>query len=71
MDLALQLLESSSAGKDVDSFRQTKAMLSKALKGSVDSKLQSSLINFKSFLIATLPRALHFALSNNVSRSME
>lgn len=37
VDLALQLLESSSSGKDVESFRQTKATLSKALKGSVDS----------------------------------
>ena len=37
VDLALQLLDSSSAGKDVQSFRQTKEMLSRALKGSVDS----------------------------------
>lgn len=39
MDLALQLLDESSHGKDVDSFRHTKDMLSNALKGSVDSVL--------------------------------
>lgn len=37
MDLALQLLDQSSLGKDIDSFRRTKDTLSKALKGSVDS----------------------------------
>lgn len=37
VDLALQLLDDSSQGKDMTSFRQTKNMLSKALKGSVDS----------------------------------
>jgi exocyst complex component 4 len=36
VDLALQLLDDSSLGKDMDSFRRTKNMLSKALKGSVD-----------------------------------
>ncbi|KAI5124169.1 hypothetical protein M0805_000977 [Coniferiporia weirii] len=41
VDLALQLLESSTSGKDVDSFRQTKLMLSKALKGSVDKHYQA------------------------------
>jgi hypothetical protein len=38
VDLALQLLDNSSLGKDVDSFRRTKAMLARALKGSVDRK---------------------------------
>ena len=38
VDLALQLLDKSSLGKDMDSFRRTKNMLSKALKGSVDSR---------------------------------
>jgi len=37
VDLALQILEDSSAGKDMGSFRRTKLMLSQALKGSVDS----------------------------------
>jgi exocyst complex component 4 len=37
VDLALQLLDQSSLGKDIDSFRRTKNTLSKALKGSVDS----------------------------------
>lgn len=38
VDLALQLLDKSSMGKDIESFRRTKNMLSKALKGSVDSR---------------------------------
>ena len=40
VDLALQLLDDSgelTRGKDMTSFRQTKDMLSRALKGSVDS----------------------------------
>ena len=37
VDLALQLLDSDSAGKDIDSFKQTKTRLARALKGSVDS----------------------------------
>lgn len=37
VDLALQLLDNSSLGKDMESFRRTKNTLSKALKGSVDS----------------------------------
>ena len=36
-DRALQLLDDSSLGKDMKSFSRTKQMLSKALKGSVDS----------------------------------
>jgi len=36
VDLALQLLDDSSLGKDMTSFRRTMQMLSKALKGSVD-----------------------------------
>jgi exocyst complex component 4 len=42
VDLALQLLDKSSMGKDIESFRRTKNMLSKALKGSVDSMCQAS-----------------------------
>ncbi|KAI0785469.1 Sec8 exocyst complex component-specific domain-containing protein [Irpex lacteus] len=41
VDLALQLLDNSSVGKDMRSFRQTKDMLSKALKGSVDKHYQA------------------------------
>lgn len=37
VDLALQILDDSSAGKDIESFRRTKRMLSAALQGSVDS----------------------------------
>ncbi|KAF4623818.1 hypothetical protein D9613_002144 [Agrocybe pediades] len=41
VDLALQLLDKSSLGKDMESFRRTKDMLSKALKGSVDKHYQA------------------------------
>ncbi|KAJ3508842.1 hypothetical protein NLJ89_g5535 [Agrocybe chaxingu] len=41
VDLALQLLDESSLGKDMDSFRRTKNMLSRALKGSVDKHYQA------------------------------
>ncbi|KAJ7487411.1 exocyst complex component sec8 [Mycena galericulata] len=41
VDLALELLDESSVGKDMDSFRRTKIMLSKALKGSVDKHYQA------------------------------
>ncbi|CCL98507.1 uncharacterized protein FIBRA_00506 [Fibroporia radiculosa] len=41
VELALQLLDDSSLGKDMDSFRRTKDMLSKALKGSVDKYYQA------------------------------
>lgn len=39
VDLALQLLDKSSLGKDMASFHRTKDMLSKGLRGSVDSVL--------------------------------
>ncbi|KAI0347837.1 Sec8 exocyst complex component-specific domain-containing protein [Trametopsis cervina] len=41
VDLALQLLDDSSGGRDMRSFRQTKDMLSKALKGSVDKHYEA------------------------------
>ncbi|KAJ7783589.1 exocyst complex component sec8 [Mycena maculata] len=41
VDLALELLDESSVGKDMDSFRRTRNMLSKALKGSVDKHYQA------------------------------
>ncbi|KAI0720009.1 Sec8 exocyst complex component-specific domain-containing protein [Cerioporus squamosus] len=41
VDLALQLLDESSLGKDMDSFRRTKDMLSRAMKGSVDKHYQA------------------------------
>ncbi|KAG6830294.1 hypothetical protein H0H92_001372 [Tricholoma furcatifolium] len=41
VDLALQLLDDSSHGKDMDSFRRTKDMLGRALKGSVDKHYQA------------------------------
>ncbi|KAI0756775.1 Sec8 exocyst complex component-specific domain-containing protein [Daedaleopsis nitida] len=41
VDLALQLLDGSSLGKDMDSFRRTKEMLSRAMKGSVDKHYQA------------------------------
>lgn len=43
VDLALQLLDDSSLGKDMDSFRRTEEMLGKALKGSVDSAFNPSM----------------------------
>jgi exocyst complex component 4 len=46
VDLALQLLDDSSLGKDMDSFRRTKNMLSKALKGSVDSACWNLALTF-------------------------
>ncbi|THH28293.1 hypothetical protein EUX98_g5894 [Antrodiella citrinella] len=60
VDLALTLLDGSSDssfGKDMDSFRRTKEMLSKALKGSVDT-------NYQAFA-AALPH--HSALLNHLS----
>ncbi|KAF9527778.1 exocyst complex component sec8 [Crepidotus variabilis] len=41
VDLALQLLDESALGKDMESFRNTKNMLSKALRGSVDQHYQA------------------------------
>ncbi|KAI0361385.1 hypothetical protein OH77DRAFT_1417634 [Trametes cingulata] len=41
VDLALQLLDDSSLGKDMESFRRTKDMLSRAMKGSVDKHYQA------------------------------
>ncbi|EPQ60468.1 exocyst complex component sec8 [Gloeophyllum trabeum ATCC 11539] len=41
VDLALQLLDESSTGKDIDSFRRTKDLLSRALKGSVDKHYEA------------------------------
>ncbi|KAK0208187.1 exocyst complex component sec8 [Desarmillaria ectypa] len=41
VDLALQLLDDSSLGKDIDSFHSTKNVLSKALQGSVDRHHQA------------------------------
>ncbi|THU93977.1 hypothetical protein K435DRAFT_179786 [Dendrothele bispora CBS 962.96] len=58
VDLALQLLDDSSAsGKDVESFRRTKHVLSKALKGSVDKHYQA--------FAASLPH--HASLLNHLS----
>ncbi|KAH9937245.1 Sec8 exocyst complex component-specific domain-containing protein [Fomitopsis serialis] len=41
VELALQLLDESSLGRDADSFRRTKDLLSNALKGSVDKYYQA------------------------------
>ncbi|ETW86911.1 hypothetical protein HETIRDRAFT_377575 [Heterobasidion irregulare TC 32-1] len=41
IDLALQLIDDSNSGKDIGSFRRTKSMLSKTLKGSVDKHYQA------------------------------
>lgn len=54
VDLALQLLDSSVSGKDPDSFRQTKYMLSSALKGSINSQRFSQYIHVHRFLIQLL-----------------
>ncbi|KAJ7786127.1 exocyst complex component sec8 [Mycena metata] len=57
VDLALELLDETSVGKDMDSFRRTKNMLSKALKGSVDKHYQA--------FAAALPH--HSSLLNHLS----
>ncbi|KAI0080371.1 hypothetical protein K474DRAFT_1590049 [Panus rudis PR-1116 ss-1] len=58
VDLALQLLDdSSSKSKDMDSFRRTADMLSRALKGSVDKHYEA--------FAAALPH--HSALLNHLS----
>ncbi|KAF9015552.1 exocyst complex component sec8 [Cyathus striatus] len=41
VDLALQLLDESSLGKDIESFKTTKNLLSKALQSSVDKHYQA------------------------------
>ncbi|KAF8595459.1 hypothetical protein BDV93DRAFT_528628, partial [Ceratobasidium sp. AG-I] len=41
VSLALSLLDDSSVGRDLDSFRRTKAMLERALKGTVDKHYQA------------------------------
>ncbi|KAI6047781.1 exocyst complex component sec8 [Pisolithus marmoratus] len=56
VDLALALLDGSSSGKNLDSFKRTKATLSQALKGSVDK-------HYKAFADA-LPH--HSALLNHL-----
>ncbi|KIJ68218.1 hypothetical protein HYDPIDRAFT_106370 [Hydnomerulius pinastri MD-312] len=59
VDLALSLLDGSSTGKNIDSFRKTKLMLSQALKGSVDK-------HYKAFADA-LPH--HAALLNHLGQA--
>ncbi|KAF9229101.1 hypothetical protein BS17DRAFT_771020 [Gyrodon lividus] len=59
VDLALSLLDESSTGKSMDSFRKTKHMLSQALKGSVDR-------HYKAFADA-LPH--HAALLNHLGQA--
>ena len=44
MDLALELLDESSTGKDMRSFQSTKRLLFDALKGSVDSTSTTQLL---------------------------
>ncbi|QRV97223.1 exocyst complex component Sec8 [Ceratobasidium sp. AG-Ba] len=41
VSLALSLLDDSSVGRDLDSFRRTKGMLERALKGTVDKHYQA------------------------------
>lgn len=61
VDLALQILDDSSAGKDMSSFRRTKLMLSHALKGSVDKHFQA--------FAAALPH--HASLLNHLGATQE
>ncbi|KAF9447796.1 exocyst complex component sec8 [Macrolepiota fuliginosa MF-IS2] len=61
VDLALQLLDDSSEGKDMDSFRHTKLMLSKTLKGSVDKHYQA--------FAASLPH--HASLLNHLTTTQK
>ncbi|KAF8445773.1 Sec8 exocyst complex component-specific domain-containing protein [Boletus edulis BED1] len=58
-DLALSLLDETSTGKNISSFRKTKEMLSQALKGSVDQ-------HYKAFADA-LPH--HAALLNHLGQA--
>ncbi|KAF8560204.1 hypothetical protein OG21DRAFT_1480036 [Imleria badia] len=59
VDLALSLLDETSVGKNISSFRKTKEMLSQALKGSVDQ-------HYKAFADA-LPH--HAALLNHLGQA--
>ncbi|KAF5323312.1 hypothetical protein D9611_005740 [Ephemerocybe angulata] len=61
VELALQLLDQSSLGKDMDSFRNTKQMLSRALKGSVDKHYQA--------FAASLPH--HASLLNHLGDTQD
>ncbi|KAH9944194.1 Sec8 exocyst complex component-specific domain-containing protein [Epithele typhae] len=61
VDLALQLLDESSLGKDMDSFRRTKAILSRAMKGSIDKHYQA--------FNAALPH--HSALLNHLDATQK
>ncbi|PCH33923.1 hypothetical protein WOLCODRAFT_135391 [Wolfiporia cocos MD-104 SS10] len=61
VELALQLLDESSEGKDVESFRRTKDLLSNALKGSVDKHYQA--------FASALPH--HAALLNHLGATQD
>ncbi|KAF5352783.1 hypothetical protein D9756_006065 [Leucocoprinus leucothites] len=62
VDLALQLLDDTSdSGKDIESFRRTKRMLSNALKGSVDKHYQA--------FAASLPH--HASLLNHLTSTQK
>ncbi|KZT02404.1 uncharacterized protein LAESUDRAFT_730147 [Laetiporus sulphureus 93-53] len=61
VDLALQLLDDSSEGKNIESFRNTKDALSQALKGSVDQHYQA--------FAGALPH--HAALLNHIGATDE
>ncbi|KAI0048336.1 hypothetical protein FA95DRAFT_1558105 [Auriscalpium vulgare] len=61
VDLALQILDDTSSGKDMDSFRRTKLMLSRALKGSVDKHYQA--------FAASLPH--HSSLLNHLGTTQD
>ncbi|KAI0068285.1 hypothetical protein BV25DRAFT_1793562 [Artomyces pyxidatus] len=61
VDLALQILDESSSGKDMNSFRRTKLMLSQALKGSVDKHYQA--------FAAALPH--HSSLLNHLGTTQD
>ena len=63
MDLALQLLDQSSLGKDINSFRRTKDTLSKALKGSVDSRSVSFCVILSMLITPETEHYLAFAAS--------
>ncbi|KXN85672.1 putative exocyst complex component sec8 [Leucoagaricus sp. SymC.cos] len=61
VDLALQLLDDTSEGKDMESFRRTKRMLSNTLKGSVDKHYQA--------FAASLPH--HASLLNHLTTTQK
>jgi exocyst complex component 4 len=68
VDLALQLLDDSSLGKDIKLFSRTKQMLSNALKGSVDSAyILTKLAHHCDLFLPEHARAFNNSLAHHAS----